>query len=189
MLKVSLLMLLAMALAATSAHARLDLFGQVLTSMNQPNPNSERVLQVLVKGKGKSNVDDEPLGAIPYTECINTCENCWCTLKWPPESNICICGDKIKPKNLAAAVQEVESSSSKVKSDCGKNTASNSKKPAIQNLGDDKKVVLWTKAKSDQIPYYECIETCEICICDRRVPELAMCTCGDPKVAGRALPI
>ena len=78
---------------------------------------AEGVLQLLVKGKGKSNVDNEPSGAIPYTECMNTCDLCFCTRKWPPESNMCICGDNKKSKKLTAAVQKLESSSSIVKSE------------------------------------------------------------------------
>ncbi|XP_004302319.1 PREDICTED: uncharacterized protein LOC101312647 isoform 1 [Fragaria vesca subsp. vesca] len=49
MLKVSFLMLLAMSLAATSVHARLDLFGQLLTSKNQPHPNSDYILNKSIK--------------------------------------------------------------------------------------------------------------------------------------------
>ncbi|KAK9920105.1 hypothetical protein M0R45_028666 [Rubus argutus] len=269
MLKVSLLMLLAMALAATSAHARLDLFGQ-------PKPNSEEV-QVLVKGSG----------TIPYTECINTCDICFCTRKWPPESNICICGDDSKSKKPTAAVQKVESSSSMVESEvlpykeciksckhlcactliyppelstcicsdrieptavkaideveelhkeldllskpleksgggfmpypecikkcgecvvctknlpiekswcyCDKDTTSNTNKPAIQTSGDDKQVVLWTKAKLDSIPYEECVKTCKgLCACTLPwPPELAICVCMlpiKPEAAGKAIP-
>ncbi|KAK9920106.1 hypothetical protein M0R45_028667 [Rubus argutus] len=259
MLKVSLLMLLAMALAATTVHARLDLFGQLHTSKNQPKPNSEEV-QVLVKGSG----------AIPYTECINTCDICFCTLKWPPESNMCICGDNSKSKKPTSAVQEVESSSSKVKSKimpysectekckyvcactpiwppelstcicsdeveelhkeldllpkpleksgggfmpypecikkcdecttctkiypiekawcyCGKNTISNSNKPAIQNSEGVLQMLAKGKGKSNvdnepsgAIPYTECMNTCDLCFCTRKwPPESNMCICGD----------
>ncbi|KAM5560839.1 hypothetical protein ABKV19_021807 [Rosa sericea] len=192
MLKVSFLMLLAMTLAATSAHARLDLFGQLLTSKNQPEPNSEcqkipyllcdricdacvcdrRVpqaaecvcgkwkpyaelqkydgAQVQVIEKEKSDIEVESSGTIPYTECIKTCDVCFCTQKWPPESNVCICGNHNKSKNKPVAlVQEAKLSSSKV--------------------------------KSEIMPYAECQKTCtHVCACTLIwPPELSTCICGD----------
>ncbi|XP_062005318.1 uncharacterized protein LOC133722440 [Rosa rugosa] len=185
MLKVSFLMLLAMTLAATSAHARLDLFGQL------PDPNSEcqkipyllcgricdacvcdrRVAQaaecvcgkwkpfaelqkydgaqVQVIEKEKSNIAVESSGTIPYTECIKTCDKCFCTQKWPPESNVCICGDN-KSKKPVVLVQEEKLISSKV--------------------------------KSETMPYSECQKTCtHVCACTAIwPPELAICVCGDP---------
>ncbi|XP_061995492.1 uncharacterized protein LOC133713469 isoform X2 [Rosa rugosa] len=73
MLKVSFLMLLAMALAATSVHARLDLFGQLLTSKNQPEPNSE-------------------CQQIPYLLCIRICDACICD-KRAAEFAECTCAE------------------------------------------------------------------------------------------------
>ncbi|XP_004302320.1 PREDICTED: uncharacterized protein LOC101312647 isoform X2 [Fragaria vesca subsp. vesca] len=73
MLKVSFLMLLAMSLAATSVHARLDLFGQLLTSKNQPHPNSEECQK------------------IPYLLCGRICDVCLCDRRLP-EFSECTCG-------------------------------------------------------------------------------------------------
>ncbi|KAM5551457.1 hypothetical protein ABKV19_026342 [Rosa sericea] len=56
MLKVSFLMLLAMALVATSVHARLDLFGQLLTSKNQPEPNSDAAKACIYQNNGDAHI-------------------------------------------------------------------------------------------------------------------------------------
>ncbi|XP_040372375.1 uncharacterized protein LOC112195242 isoform X2 [Rosa chinensis] len=102
MLRVGFLMLLAMALAATSAHARLDLFGQLLTSKNQPNPNSE-------------------CQKIPFLLCDRVCDVCVCDRR-APEFAECFCG-QWKPyaelqKSDEAQVQVIglEKSSIKAKS-------------------------------------------------------------------------
>ncbi|XP_040372262.1 uncharacterized protein LOC121048806 isoform X4 [Rosa chinensis] len=191
MLKVSFLMLLAMTLAATSAHARLDLFGQLLTSKNQPDPNYEcqkipfllcgricdsctcdrrapelaectcsqwkpfAALQksdeahVQVIEKEKSAIQVQSSGTIPYAECIKTCDKCFCTLRWPPESNVCFCGDNKKSKKPVALVQEAKMSSSNV--------------------------------KSEIMPYSECQKNCKhVCACTLIwPPELSTCICGD----------
>ncbi|XP_004304324.1 PREDICTED: uncharacterized protein LOC101300651 [Fragaria vesca subsp. vesca] len=85
MQKVSFLMLLAMALAATSSHARLDQFSQLLASENQPaDPN--------YRG-----------GKIPYTVCRRMCDNCVCDRR-APEYAMCVCMDR-KP---AAPLHESE---------------------------------------------------------------------------------
>ncbi|KAK9920108.1 hypothetical protein M0R45_028669 [Rubus argutus] len=207
MLKVSLLMLLAMALAATTAHARFDLFGKLRTSQNQPNPNSaEGVLQLLVKGKGKSNVDVES-GAIPYTECIKTCDTCFCTQMWPPEINMCICGDNSKSKKPAAAVQQVESSGSKVKSEtipysecianctgicactliyppelstciCPDLLESTTAK-AAEKLHKKLDLVSKPAAISEEgwLPYPECIEKCDECVVCTRIYPIELAYC------------
>ncbi|PRQ42555.1 hypothetical protein RchiOBHm_Chr3g0458941 [Rosa chinensis] len=236
MLKVSFLMLLAVTLAATSAHARLDLFGQLLTSKNQPDPNSEcqkipyllcgrvcdacvcdrRVAelaecfcgkwkpfaelqkydgaQVQVIEKEKSDIEVESSGTIPYTECIKTCDKCFCTRMWPPESNVCICGDNDESKKPVALVQEAKMSSSNVKSeimnysDCQKNCKhvcactliwppelstcvcgdyiKSSANKAAEELHKELDLVSKPIAKSvgGFIPYPECIEKCDECV-------------------------
>ena len=117
----------------------------------------ETQVQVLVKEKS----DVEPPATIPYTECIQTCDECFCTMKWPPESNICICynhSESIQSKKEAAVVrfqnqlQEVKLSSSK---------------PVAKPVGGF-------------IPYPECMEKCDECvICTKNLPiEKSLCYCG-----------
>ncbi|XP_050382506.1 uncharacterized protein LOC126799351 isoform X2 [Argentina anserina] len=281
MMRVSFLMLLAMALAATAVHARLDLFaiGQLLTPNTQPGQNvgcqkipfllCDRVCdrcicdrrvpehaectcaqwkpfgehprsdgaQVHVIEKEKSQIAVESAsGTIPYTECIKTCDECFCTQKWPPESNVCICINHSKSKKPAVVVEEVTELNRELalvskplaksvggfipypecieKCDecvictkiypieaalcyCGKKTASNSKKPALEyaeKLLTKLDVVAIPVAKSvgGFIPYPECIEKCDECvICTLPYPiEKALCYCGmNTKAEGRALPI
>ncbi|XP_062021774.1 uncharacterized protein LOC133738272 isoform X3 [Rosa rugosa] len=174
MLKVSFLMLLAMALAATNTHARLDLFGhQLLTSKSQPDPNSEEAKMLksattkaaeklmnaaAVVQEEKPSSSKVKADTIPYSECQETCNyTCVCTLIWPPELSQCICAGSSKlsttkaAENLlkpAAVVQEEKPSSSKV--------------------------------KADTIPYLECQENCNYtCVCTLIwPPELSQCICA-----------
>ncbi|XP_050382507.1 uncharacterized protein LOC126799352 [Argentina anserina] len=173
MLKVSVLMLLAMALAATTAHARLYLFGQLLTSSNQPHHNQDGSQLQVEQQKATTKV--QPLGAIPYPECIKTCDTCFCTLIYPPELSMCICGDSVK------------SSSPKV---TGQNSNKVNAKRAHVRVVQEKSI---TEVESlDAIPYPECMKTCDTCLCTLIYPpELSMCICGDsvksssPKVTGQ----
>ncbi|KAL6132868.1 hypothetical protein ACLB2K_065107 [Fragaria x ananassa] len=213
MLRVSFLVLLAMALAATSAHARLDLFAQLLTSNNQlhPYPECQKIpfllcdrvcdrcvcdrrapqfaectcaqwkpfdeeLQKSEKLSTQLEAVAKPVsksvgGFIPYPECIEKCDECViCTKIYPIEAALCYCGKK---------------------------TASNTKRPAIEyaeKLLAKLDVVAKPIAKSvgGFIPYPECIEKCDECvICTLPYPiEKALCYCGmKTEAESRALPI
>ncbi|PRQ50488.1 hypothetical protein RchiOBHm_Chr2g0133741 [Rosa chinensis] len=174
MLKVSFLMLLAMALAATNTHARLDLFGhQLLTSKSQPDPNYEEAemfksattkeAEKLMKAAAvvqeeKPSSSKVKADTIPYSECQENCNyTCVCTLIWPPELSQCICAGSSKLSTT--------------------NAAENLLKPAavVQEEKPSSSIV-----KADTIPYSECQESCEYtCVCTLIwPPELSQCICA-----------
>ncbi|XP_050382501.1 uncharacterized protein LOC126799349 isoform X8 [Argentina anserina] len=208
MLKVSFLMLLAMALAATGVHARLDLFaiGQLLTPNTQPDQNvgcqkipfllCDRVcdacvcdrsapeisqctcaqwktfgehprsdgaqVQVIEKEKSQITVESAS-GTIPYTECIKTCDECFCTMMWPPESNVCICNNHKKSKKPAAVAKEVIDGAQ------------------VQMIEKEKSQIT-VESASGTIPYTECIKTCDECFCTMMwPPESNVCFCNNHK--------
>ncbi|XP_050382494.1 uncharacterized protein LOC126799349 isoform X2 [Argentina anserina] len=208
MLKVSFLMLLAMALAATGVHARLDLFaiGQLLTPNTQPDQNvgcqkipfllCDRVcdacvcdrsapeisqctcaqwktfgehprsdgaqVQVIEKEKSQITVESAS-GTIPYTECIKTCDECFCTMMWPPESNVCICNNHKKSKKPAAVAKEVIDGAQ------------------VQVIEKEKSQIT-VESASGTIPYTECIKTCDECFCTMMwPPESNVCICNNHK--------
>ncbi|XP_050382497.1 uncharacterized protein LOC126799349 isoform X5 [Argentina anserina] len=208
MMKVSFFMLLAMALAATAVHARLDLFaiGQLLTPNTQPGQNvgcqkipfllCDRVcdgcicdrrvsevaectcaqwkpfgehprsdgaqVQVIEKEKSQITVESAS-GTIPYTECIKTCDECFCTMMWPPESNVCICNNHKKSKKPAAVAKEVIDGAQ------------------VQVIEKEKSQIT-VESASGTIPYTECIKTCDECFCTMMwPPESNVCICNNHK--------
>ncbi|XP_050382498.1 uncharacterized protein LOC126799349 isoform X7 [Argentina anserina] len=208
MMKVSFFMLLAMALAATAVHARLDLFaiGQLLTPNTQPGQNvgcqkipfllCDRVcdgcicdrrvsevaectcaqwkpfgehprsdgaqVQVIEKEKSQITVESAS-GTIPYTECIKTCDECFCTMMWPPESNVCICNNHKKSKKPAAVAKEVIDGAQ------------------VQMIEKEKSQIT-VESASGTIPYTECIKTCDECFCTMMwPPESNVCFCNNHK--------
>ncbi|KAL6146419.1 hypothetical protein ACLB2K_057098 [Fragaria x ananassa] len=90
MSRVSFLVLLAMALAATSVHARLDLFAQLLTSNNQLDTEQTYIIAVIYV-----IVQLPECQKIPYQLCDGVCNSCVCDRRVPQYAE-CIC-TKWKP--------------------------------------------------------------------------------------------
>ncbi|XP_004302316.1 PREDICTED: uncharacterized protein LOC101311974 isoform X1 [Fragaria vesca subsp. vesca] len=145
MLRVSFLVLLAMALAATSAHARLDLFSQLLTSNNQLEPYPE-------------------CQKIPFLLCDRVCDRCVCDRRAPQFAE-CTCaqwkpfGEELQKYS---GVTNIRTHAEKLSTELEAVT-----KPVSKSVGGF-------------IPYPECIEKCDECvICTFIYPiEAALCYCG-----------
>ncbi|KAL6284487.1 hypothetical protein ACE6H2_015416 [Prunus campanulata] len=165
-LKMALLLMVA---AAALTDARLDIF--------------KRQYMLITNSKEKP-------ASIPYKECIQSCENCACTLIYPPELATCIC---LRSTTAAdkPAIQKYEQATEKPVAipykecieSCGTCACtldfpielSDCICQILQNLSNSSSAEMSHKK---YIPYSECIQSCKNCACTMIwPPQLSQCVC------------